>query len=140
MNDLEGYRLVWFLILLAALMLVLAIRGISSGEVIVIYRTARRSENGVLFWTSIGIHLLVAAAAIVSIFMQSRMVTSLTKEDWLHLGASAALLYNAISGIITGSLILFRGTVRRADDPTLFWVAFTISAAGGIALALMTLF
>lgn len=69
-----------------------------------------------------------------------RVVTSLKKADWIQLGASVALLYNAVSGIITGSAILFRGPVRRAEDPTLFWIAVTMSAAGGIALALMTLF
>lgn len=69
MSDFTGYQRTWFLILLAAVMLVLVIRGIRSGELMVVYRIARRSEGGILFWTSIGIHILVAAAAIATIFM-----------------------------------------------------------------------
>jgi len=58
----------------------------------------------------------------------------------MALGASAALLFNAASGLITGRAILFNGTVRRAEDPALFWTAVTMSAGMGIALVLLTLF
>lgn len=68
------------------------------------------------------------------------MVTSLNKSEWIQLGASVGLLYNAVSGLITGRAMLFHGPVRRAVDPVLFWTAITMSGGGGLALALMTLF
>jgi len=68
------------------------------------------------------------------------MLTSLKEKDWIALAASVSLLYNAVSGFRTGSAILFYGTVRRAEDPTLFWTAVTMSAVGGITLILLVLF
>lgn len=68
------------------------------------------------------------------------MVTNLNRGDWISLGASAALLFNAVSGLITGSAILFNGVVRRAEDLVLYWTAVVMSAGMGIALVLLTLF
>jgi hypothetical protein len=68
------------------------------------------------------------------------MLTNLKEKDWIALGASVSLLYNAVSGFRTGSVILFYGTARRAEDPTLFWTAVAMSAIGGIALPLLVLF
>jgi hypothetical protein len=68
------------------------------------------------------------------------VVTSLNRGDWISLGASAALLFNAGSGLITGSAIVFNGVVRRAEDPVLYWTAVMMSAGMGIALVFLTLF
>jgi hypothetical protein len=67
------------------------------------------------------------------------MVTSLKRADWIQLLASAGLLFNAVSGLITGSASFFHGRVRRTEDPTPFWIAVAMSAGMGVSLILMTL-
>lgn len=65
------------------------------------------------------------------------MVTSLLYRDWILLVAAGALLFNAASGVIKGSAIVFFRTVKRADDPKFYWFAVFLSAALGIGGAVI---
>ncbi len=64
-------------------------------------------------------------------------VDSIIGRDWIVLLAAAALLFNAIRGLATGSAILFYRTVTRSEDGFLYWSAVLGSAILGVAAALV---
>lgn len=53
---------------------------------------------------------------------------------------AAFLLYGAVSGIIRGSAPLFYSSVKRSEDPLMFWVAVIMSAGGAIVLLVFYFF
>ena len=63
-------------------------------------------------------------------------MASVSGRDWIVLLAVAALLFNALRGLATGSAILFYRTVNRSEDGFLYWSAVWGSAVLGIATAL----
>lgn len=55
---------------------------------------------------------------------------------------AAASLFNAISGVRTGAVMVpwYRGNVKKADDPVMFWfaVALSVVVSVGLFLSLIT--
>lgn len=53
-------------------------------------------------------------------------------RNWIVLFAAGALLFNAANGVATGSAIMFYRTVRRSEDPGLYWFAVVLSVVLGL--------
>jgi hypothetical protein len=63
----------------------------------------------------------------------------LANNDWVVLLAAAALLFNAVRGVLKGRAILFYRTVDRHEDGFLYWTAVLGSAVLGVAAVLAVL-
>jgi hypothetical protein len=59
----------WFAPLAGAFLLLNAVQGVVTGGVMVIYRAAKRREDGLLFWVSVISSGILGIAAILSAFM-----------------------------------------------------------------------
>ncbi len=63
----------WTVLFVAAFVLCYALRSLATGSTILIYRTVKRSEDGLLYWIGVLMALTASIAVIVMVF-----------TDWYH--------------------------------------------------------
>ena len=52
---------------------------------------------------------------------------NVSQKNWLVLLAASYVLFTAVQGIATGRVNVIYRSVKRTEDPTLFWVSMAIS-------------
>ena len=66
-------------------------------------------------------------------------MSDLPYSPWIILLAAGVLIFATLRGVATGSAMLFYRTYRRAENPSLYWLAMTLSGGLGIGCLIIAI-